>query len=85
MPGGKPHGRRRGARGWLVGHEPHGHLVELLDVVTRAITDLDVRLLLANRDDPDDIDRQLEKATIRASIERLRGNLDQFVNRVLVD
>ena len=49
------------------------------DVLTRAIDDLDLRSLLTNLDDPDDLNAQVEAAVTRAVreslVDRLRGLL----------
>lgn len=49
------------------------------DVLTRAITDLDLRALLANLTDPDDLDRQIEAAITQAVRDALVDRLRDLV------
>ena len=49
------------------------------DVLTRAIDDLDLRSLLTNLDDPDDLNRQVEAAVTRAVRESLADRLRSLI------
>jgi hypothetical protein len=49
------------------------------DVLTRAIEDLDLRALLANLDEPDDLDRQVQAAVTQAVVDSLVARLTDLV------
>lgn len=49
------------------------------DVLTRTISDLDLRAMLANLDDPDDLNQQVEAAVTQAVKDSLTDRLDELI------
>ena len=49
------------------------------DVLVRTIDDLDLRTLLANLDDPDDLNRQIEPAVTQAVKDSLADRLSDLL------